>query len=52
MVDRRVGLALRQHLRNVQEIIAEGDYRIGYYYYVKGDKRAAVGYQRGRPQRR
>jgi outer membrane protein assembly factor BamD len=31
-----------QHLRNVQEIIAEGDYRIGYYYYVKGDKRAAA----------
>jgi hypothetical protein len=26
----------------VQEIIAEGDYRIGYYYYVKGDKRAAA----------
>jgi outer membrane protein assembly factor BamD len=31
-----------QRLRNVQEIIAEGDYRIGYYYYVKGDKRAAA----------
>jgi outer membrane protein assembly factor BamD len=31
-----------QHLRNVQEIIAEGDYRIGYFYYVKGDKRAAA----------
>jgi hypothetical protein len=26
----------------VQEIIAEGDYRIGYFYYVKGDKRAAA----------
>src|SRR6266446_1149495 len=31
-----------QHLRDVQEIIAEGDYRIGYFYYVKGDKRAAA----------
>jgi len=30
-----------QHLRDVQEVLAEGDYRIGYYYYVKGDKRAA-----------
>src|SRR5262249_56225078 len=27
----------------VQEILAEGDYRIGYYYYVKGDRRAAAG---------
>src|ERR1700736_2609854 len=32
----------QQRLRNVQEIIAEGDYRIGYFYYVKGDKRAAA----------
>jgi outer membrane protein assembly factor BamD len=31
-----------QRLRNVQEVIAEGDYRIGYYYFVKGDKRAAA----------
>jgi outer membrane protein assembly factor BamD len=31
-----------QKLRDVQEIIAEGDYRIGYFYYVKGDKRAAA----------
>jgi outer membrane protein assembly factor BamD len=31
-----------QKLRNVQEIIAEGDYRIGFFYYVKGDKRAAA----------
>jgi outer membrane protein assembly factor BamD len=31
-----------QRLRNTQEIIAEGDYRIGYFYYVKGDKRAAA----------
>jgi outer membrane protein assembly factor BamD len=30
-----------QHLRNVQEVLAEGDFRIGYYYYVKGDKKAA-----------
>jgi outer membrane protein assembly factor BamD len=32
-----------QHLRDVQEILAEGDFRIGYYYYVKGDRRAAAG---------
>ena len=32
-----------QHLREVQEILAEGEYRIGYYYYVKGDRRAAAG---------
>jgi outer membrane protein assembly factor BamD len=32
-----------QHLREVQEILAEGDYRIGYYYYVKGDRRASAG---------
>ncbi len=32
----------QQHLREVQEVLAEGDYRIGYYYYVKGDKRAAA----------
>jgi len=31
-----------QRLRDVQEIIAEGDYRVGYFYYVKGDKRAAA----------
>ena len=31
-----------QHLREVQEVLAEGDYRIGYYYYVKGDRRAAA----------
>ena len=31
-----------QRLRNVQEIIAEGEYRIGYFYYVKGDQRAAA----------
>ena len=32
----------QQHLREVQELLAEGDYRIGYFYYVKGDKRAAA----------
>jgi outer membrane protein assembly factor BamD len=32
-----------QHLRVVQEVLAEGDFRIGYFYYVKGDKRAAAG---------
>jgi len=31
-----------QRLRDVQELIAEGDYRIGYFYYVKGDRRAAA----------
>lgn len=31
-----------QKLRDVQEILAEGDYRIGYFYYVKGDQRAAA----------
>ena len=30
-----------QHLREVQEVLAEGDFRVGYYYYVKGDKKAA-----------
>jgi outer membrane protein assembly factor BamD len=32
----------QQRLRDVQEIIAEGDYRIGYFYYLKGDRRAAA----------
>jgi outer membrane protein assembly factor BamD len=32
----------QQHLREVQEVLAEGEYRIGYYYFVKGDKRAAA----------
>jgi outer membrane protein assembly factor BamD len=31
-----------QHLREVQEIIAEGDFRVAYFYYVKGDRRAAA----------
>ena len=32
-----------QRLREVQEILAEGQYRIAYYYYMKGDRRAAAG---------
>jgi outer membrane protein assembly factor BamD len=32
----------QQRLRDVQEIIAEGDYRIGYFYFVKGDRRASA----------
>jgi outer membrane protein assembly factor BamD len=32
-----------QYLREVQEVLAEGDFRIGYFYYTtKGDKRAAA----------
>ena len=33
----------QQHLREVQEVLAEGQFRIANYYYVKGDKRAAAG---------
>jgi outer membrane protein assembly factor BamD len=36
-----------QRLREVQEILAEGDFRIGYYYYVKEDKKAAESRLRG-----
>src|SRR5581483_6683949 len=32
-----------QRLREVQEILAEGEYRVGYFYYVRGDRRAAAG---------
>jgi outer membrane protein assembly factor BamD len=32
-----------QRLREVQEVIADGQFRIGYFYYVKGDRRAAAG---------
>jgi outer membrane protein assembly factor BamD len=32
----------KQHLREVQEVIAEGDYRIALYYYTKGDRRASA----------
>ncbi len=36
-------LKAEQHLREVQEVLAEGDFRIGrFYYYGKGDKRAAA----------
>jgi len=37
-----LGAKAQQKLRDVQEVLAEGDYRIAYYYYVKGDKRAAA----------
>jgi outer membrane protein assembly factor BamD len=33
----------QQHLREVQEVLAEGQFRIAYYYYVKGDRRASAG---------
>jgi len=36
-----------QRLREVQELLAEGDFRIGYYYYVKEDKKAAESRLRG-----
>ena len=32
-----------QRLREVQESLAEGQYRIAYYYYLKGDRKAAAG---------
>jgi len=32
-----------QWLREVQEVLAEGQFRIAYFYYVKGDRRAAAG---------
>jgi outer membrane protein assembly factor BamD len=32
-----------QRLREVQEVLAEGQFRIAYYYYIKGDRRAAAG---------
>ena len=37
------GAGGEQHLREVQEVLAEGQFRIAYYYYVKGDRRAAAG---------
>ena len=33
----------QQRLREVQEVLAEAQFRIAYYYYIKGDKRAAAG---------
>jgi len=35
--------AAQQHLREVQEVLADGQFKIAYYYYVKGDRRAAAG---------
>jgi len=32
-----------QHLREVQEVLADAQFRIAYYYYLKGDRRAAAG---------
>jgi len=32
-----------QRLREVQEVLAEGQFRVAYYYYLKGDRRAAAG---------
>jgi outer membrane protein assembly factor BamD len=32
-----------QRLREVQEMLAEEQFRVAYYYYVKGDRRAAAG---------
>lgn len=38
-----LGPKAEQHLREVQEVLAEGDFRIGYfYYYGRGDKKAAA----------
>jgi outer membrane protein assembly factor BamD len=33
----------QQHLRDIQEVLAEGQFRVAYYYYLKGDRRAAAG---------
>jgi len=33
----------QQRLREVQEVLAEGQFRIASYYFIKGDKRAAAG---------
>ncbi|HEY4978032.1 MAG TPA: outer membrane protein assembly factor BamD [Candidatus Acidoferrum sp.] len=33
----------QQRLREVQEVLGEAQFRIGYYYYVKGDRRASAG---------
>jgi outer membrane protein assembly factor BamD len=32
-----------QRLREVQEVLGEGQYRVAYYYYMKGDRRATAG---------
>jgi outer membrane protein assembly factor BamD len=31
-----------QYLRDVQEVLADGDYRVAYYYYTKADFRASA----------
>ena len=31
-----------QYLRNVQEVLADGDYKVAYFYYAKTDYRAAA----------
>ncbi len=33
----------QQKLRDVQEVLAEGDYRVARYYYIKGSRRASAG---------
>jgi outer membrane protein assembly factor BamD len=35
--------AAEQRLREVQEVLAEGDFRISRFYYVRGSQRAAAG---------
>ena len=32
-----------QRLREVQEVLADSQFKVAYYYYVKGDRRAAAG---------
>jgi outer membrane protein assembly factor BamD len=34
---------VEQQLRNVQEILADGDFKVAQFYYTKGDNRAAAG---------
>lgn len=41
--DDKLAADAEQRLREVQEVLAEGDYRIGRYYYIKGSPRAAAG---------
>jgi outer membrane protein assembly factor BamD len=33
----------QQRLREVQEVLADAQFRIAYYYYIKGDRRATAG---------
>jgi len=39
----RLASQVEQRLREVQEVLAEGDYRIARFYYIKGSLRAAGG---------